>query len=477
MFRGRLSNVSASSPAVNIVAIKPHFQRYQSPRSRSLILHMTDLKETAKRVFLSALRAIEPESVIRQNLRVDGETLAFGAEKIQLDEFREIVLIGMGKASLKMGSAVEKLLSTRISRGILVTDRRSSISVRSEVVVGGHPLPDANSLIAGEKIIELVRSCGGDTLIVFLISGGGSALVEMPVSRSISLEDLRVTNQVLVGCGAPIREINLIRKSLSSIKGGNLGRLARNSKSVGLYISDVNPGDLSSIASNPLLPEKTRGEECLDIVNRFNLADRLPRSVRNVIRHGALKGLSDEGSDYGSRPFTVLLLDNSDAVEAAAEHARRLGFRVEAGTDLIEGDYRTVADQLANHLLYLKSSFPSERVCVVSGGEVSCAVRADGIGGRNQEFVLYSAALLGSLGIDGGAAVLSCGTDGVDGNSSAAGAVADSESVIEAARQGLDASIFISGNDSHSFFKKAGGLVVTGPTGNNVRDLRVLMAQ
>lgn len=436
-----------------------------------------DLKEAAKRVFLGTLRAIEPDSVIKQKLRVDGNTLSLVGKQIPLDDFTEVVLIGMGKASLKMGAAVENLLGDRVKRGMLVTDRRSSTKVRCEIFVAGHPLPDANSLIAGERIVELVRSCGDKALIIFLISGGGSSLVELPLSRSISLEDLRVTNQVLVGCGATIHEINIVRRSLSRIKGGRLGRLARNSKCVGLYLSDVNPGDLRSIASNPLLPEEARDEESLDVVSRFNLTDKLPDSVVSVIQQESFSRFSEDWSTAGSWPITMLLLDNSNAIQAAAELARQLGFRVEVDADLIEGEYRAVADQSVEHLLNLKSSFPHDRVCVISGGEVSCAVRGDGIGGRNQEFVLYSAARLARSGIRGGAAVLSCGTDGIDGNSKAAGAVADAAVVIKAARHDADASIFISSNDSHSFFKKAGGLVVTGPSGNNVRDLRILMAQ
>ena len=437
---------------------------------------MTDLKEAAKHIFLEALRAIEPESLILNKLRLDGETLRVGSEQFLLDGFTEVVLIGMGKASLRMGCAVEKLLGQRVKRGILVTDRYSRVPVRSEVVVGGHPLPSANSLIAGERIVDLARSCGDDTLLIFLISGGGSALVELPVSPSISLEDLRLTNRVLISCGATIREINVIRKRLSRIKGGGLGWEARNSTRIGLYISDVNTGDLRSIASNPLLPEEAGEEAPGDLMRRFNLTEKLPRSVVDIL-DGAGEWLGDpwRGGDLG--PFPTLLLENSDAVKAAAEHARLLGFRVEERDDLIEGDYRTVADKLLEHLMDLKSSFPNERVCVISGGEVSCPVRADGIGGRNQEFVLYSAARLGSLGISEGAAVLSCGTDGIDGNSNAAGAVADAELVTDAARHAIDASIFISGNDSHTFFRRAGGLVVTGPSGNNVRDLRIMMAQ
>lgn len=438
---------------------------------------MADLKEIAKRVFLGTLRAIEPDCAIKQRLRVDGETLTVGAQQIALSAYDEVVLIGMGKASLKMGAAAEALFGDRIKRGILVTDRRSNVPVRSEVLVAGHPLPDANSLIAGERILELVRCCGAGSLIVFLISGGGSSLVETPVSPRISLEDLRLTNQFLVGCGATIREINIIRKSLSRIKGGRLGRLAGTLTCVGLYISDVNPGDLGSIASNPLLPEKVEVDDFFDVVNKFKLMDELPASVASLMRQGDSISLSDEQSVTAKRPVTELVLDNSSAVHAAAKLAKQSGFRVEVDADMVEGEYRAVAERSVNRLLNLKSSFPNERVCVISGGEVSCSVRSDGIGGRNQEFVLYSAARLADSGVLEGAAVLSCGTDGIDGNSKAAGAVADPELVIKAGQRGADAAIFISSNDSNSFFKQAGGLVVTGPTGNNVRDLRVLMAQ
>jgi glycerate 2-kinase len=436
---------------------------------------MADLKETAKQIYLETLRAIEPESVIANRIRLDGEILNLGSEQVLLDGFKEVVLIGIGKASLKMGRAIEGLFGSRVSRGILVTDRRTGIRVRSEVVVGGHPLPDANSLMAGEKIVELVRSCGSDTLLIFLISGGGSALVELPVSTAVSLDDLRITNQLLITCGGTIREINLIRKSLSRIKGGELGWLARNSKRVGLYISDVNPGDLRSIASNPLLPEESGNETPLELVMRYNLVEKLPRSVVTVLERGS--ACSHEWSSDDPIPLSILLLDNSNALEAAAQRARAMGFRVEVRADLIEGEYRTVAEELMEHLLRMKTSFPNEQVCVISGGEVSCPVQGDGIGGRNQEFVLYCATRLGCLGMREGAVVLSCGTDGIDGNSPAAGAVADAELVISAARHAIDASSFISRNDSHTFFKRAGGLVVTGPSGNNVRDLRILMAQ
>lgn len=436
---------------------------------------MPDLRELATLVFLEALRATEPGSKVKEKLRIDDGMLSIGGEAIALDRYREIVLIGMGKASMTMGSAVEALLGERLRRGILVTNHRFDIDVRSEVIVAGHPLPDAASLRAGEEIVALVQSCSEDSLIVFLISGGGSALVELPVSPEISLEDLRTTNQLLIGCGASIREINAVRKCLSKIKGGRLGHLARRSTRVGLYVSDVNPGDIRSIASNPLLSEVSGREEFLDVIDKYKLTGLLPASVVRAIGEEDLFHSRRDG-DEDENLQTSLLMDNSDALGAAAAVASKQGFIVEVDADLIEGDYEPVADESINRLLNLRSR-AGKPVCVISGGEVACPVRARGVGGRNQEFVLYSALRLAHLGIGDGVAVLSCGTDGIDGNSPAAGAVADGNSIARAAQIGEDPSSYIRANDSYTFFKKTGGLVVTGPTGNNIRDLRVLMAQ
>lgn len=434
---------------------------------------MTDLREIAKCIFLDTLGAIEPASAIRNKLQIEGATLSVAGEQIALNSYSEVVLIGLGKASLKMGAAIEALLGSRVKRGILVTNRRCHVEVRSEVVIAGHPLPDANSLRAAEKITELLRTCGNDTLIIFLISGGGSSLVELPLSQEISLEDMRAANQVLVGCGATIREMNVVRKQLSRVKGGGLGYLARGSKCVGLYVSDVDPDDMLSIASNPLLPEEPAEDALYEVIDKYRLRGRFPRSIGRALD---LKTPSHSESerDFVERPLTVLLLDNTSAIQAAATLAGQHGFRVEVDAQSIEGDYRSIADKSIEQLSNLSWSSSNQPVCVISGGEVSCPVRGEGLGGRNQEFVLYSATKLAALGIRE-AAVLSCGTDGIDGSSNAAGAVADVESIIKA--HGDDAWTFINESDSYSFFKKMGGLVVTGPTGNNVRDVRILMAQ
>ncbi len=437
---------------------------------------MTDLKALATHVFLESLRAIEPGSRIKEKLRVDDGILSFGGRQIAVDRYSEVVLIGMGKASVMMGAAVEALLGDRIKRGILVTNHRYNIDVRSEVLVAGHPLPDSESLRAGQEIVGLVQSCSADSLIVFLISGGGSSLVELPTSPEISLDDLRATNELLISCGANIQEINVIRKCLSKIKGGRLGHLARESGRVGLYISDVNPDDIRSIASNPLLSEPAAGDAFFAVLDKYKLMERLPASVVRRIDQGNMSrsGVEEQSADEGL--LTLLLMDNGDALNAAAEVAGKLGFHAEVDRSLIEGDYVSVADESIKRLLSLRSRVAGP-VCLISGGEVSCPVRAKGAGGRNQEFVLYSAVRLAHLGIGNGAAVLSCGTDGIDGNSSAAGAVADGNLTERATQLGEDPSSYIRANDSYTFFKKMGGLVVTGPTGNNVRDVRVLMAK
>jgi hydroxypyruvate reductase len=309
-----------------------------------------------------------------------------------------------------------------------------------------------------------------------LISGGGSSLVELPISSEISLDDLRATNQLLISCGASIQEINVIRKCLSKFKGGRLGYLARKSGRVGLYVSDVNPGDIRSIASNPLLSETGSAGTFFAVMDKYKLLERLPALVVRTIKQVNMSRFDAGERAADENLSTMLLMDNGDALNAAADVAGKLGFHLEVDSDLIEGDYVSVADESIRRLVNLRSRVGGP-VCMISGGEVSCPVRAKGVGGRNQEFVLYSAIRLAHFGIGNGAAVLSCGTDGIDGNSPAAGAVADGNLTERAAQLGEDPSSYIRANDSYTFFKRMGGLVVTGPTGNNVRDVRVWMAQ
>jgi len=246
---------------------------------------------------------------------------------------------------------------------------------------------------------------------------------------------------------------------------------------VTLYISDVNPGDLSSIASNPTGPDETTLEDVYRTIERYDLLPRLPERIARLIRERRLRETPKPGDPIFSRSSYHVLMDNRTALQAAADIAASLGFRVSVDPEPYEGYYRDVADHLLARLVAMREAHVGEPVCVIAGGEVSCPVRGTGIGGRNQEFVLYAALRLPELAAGGEIAVLSAGTDGIDGISPAAGAVADAQTVARARALGLDPERFLRENDSYTFFHLLSDAVITGPTGNNVRDLRILLAR
>lgn len=436
---------------------------------------MTSLTSIARDIFLQTLGELDVKVLIEQRLKVVGNRIAVNNQLYDLNKYDKVILIGFGKASAAMGKCVESLLKDRLSEGLLVSNFDPDLNLKSQLIVAGHPLPDEKSLKAGAEILRLVQSSGETSLIIFLISGGGSALVEQPISSSIKVDDLRALNKVLVNCGASIKEINTVRRHLSRIKGGGLGYEARRSDKIALYLSDVNTGDLESIASGPLIPNSSDPTEFKQVIDRYELRGKLPASILRVIDAGTLNNIPD---DWGpaAKSEHILLADNRHALHVARRVAEGFGFYVEL--DLTEeGNYRDVADSLIMRIRELQSLYPRKRVCLISGGEVSCRVTGDGIGGRNQEFVLYSATRLSKLDKGAMVAVLSCGTDGIDGNSTAAGAVASQQTITDAVATGIDPFIFLEANDSNTFFRKLGGLVVTGPTGNNLRDLRILVSE
>ena len=436
---------------------------------------MKNLKEEAEQIFLATLNVLDPKQLVNSKLKLVDEILYLNNDAVNLNDYKEIALVGFGKASLTIGGALEEMLGDRITRGILVSDRRQNLNLKSEVIIAGHPLPDRNSVLAGKKILDLIQTTTPHTLIIFVVTGGGSATVEQAISDDVTLEDLRDLNRLLVNCGATIREINIVRKHLSRIKGGRLGFLARHSSSIALYLSDVNPGDLRSIASNPLLPDEVKLEDFFDILEKYRLEKKLPSSIMTLIENGEIQELPCAWGNE-KKSINILLADNLDVIAAAARIASERGFEVETDSRFTEGDYKMVSRELLKSLLAMKERFPDQKVCLVSGGEVSCPVSGDGTGGRNQEFVLFTALELSRV-IGFQIAVLSCGTDGIDGNSEATGAVADSDLIKVTEARGIDAEDFLARNDSHSFFKAVGGLVYTGPTGNNLRDLRLLLAE
>jgi hydroxypyruvate reductase len=432
------------------------------------------LAAIARHIYFKTLEEVNLASIIKDKIKLQGGSIIIAGEATSLDLFSEIVLISIGKASIAMAEAVESLLGDRITRGVVVTDRMRKAALKSEVIIAGHPLPNEESLIAGKRVMDLVSSCDKRALIIFAISGGGSALVEWPILPEISLEDIRKLNQVLIEGGASIRDINIIRKSLSAIKGGRLGYLARNLRKITLFASDVNPGDLESISSNPVLPESLSKEDLLEKLEGYNTGSTLHTLLSEIISDRVLERLPQQWREVGGNSI-VLLSDNRDVIRAAAKQAADLECVVETDATNAEGDYKGIVELMVDRLRQLLAGHKGSTVCLISGGEASCVVRGAGFGGRNHEFALYAAMKLNDCFSKW--AVLSCGTDGIDGNSNASGAVLDSLALQECESPGHDASQFLSISDSGSLVNRLGGQIVTGPTGNNLRDIRVFLAQ
>jgi glycerate 2-kinase len=434
---------------------------------------MNDLGKIARAIFFETLSSVDLQAIIRRRVRRDGDLLAFDDEVYDLSRFAEIILIGIGKASLRMGQAVEAILGERLTLGLLVTNRREPLTLRSEMIVAGHPVPDAHSLRAGKRAIEILTHCQPDSLVIFLISGGGSSLFEELISDEISLELLQQLNRMLVECGATIEEINIIRKQFSAVKGGKLRKWMKARTAVALLVSDVNTGDLKSLASNPLHPEEKTDEQFQSIIARYDLADKLPQLFGHLPnpRHPA-EPLPDAGSDSIQ---TLLLAENADVVRAAASIARRMGYAVWIDRPDNEEAYEKTATRLISAAAELKRSHPYQKVCVISGGEVSCPTRGRGFGGRNQEFVLHCAMKLREASL-GDMAVLSCGTDGIDGRSIADGAFAHVRQSASDLWEENRLSAYFQESDTAAWFHESGGMLVTGPTGNNLRDLRLILS-
>src|SRR5664280_2871298 len=332
-----------------------------------------------------------------------------------------------------------------------------------------HVLYDRGELRLGNDVYAL--GSFSRTLVVFLISGGASAIAEKPISAGISLADVVETYKALVHSGAPIAEINAIRKHLSALKGGRLARVAAPSYQASVLVSDVPDGALDALASGPTMPDTTTVADCYAIVNRYRLLKDFPASVRTLFEHEQLEETPKPNDPVFERSRYTTVLSNATAVNAAVERAVLAGFAVEVDNRCDDWDYERAADHLLGRLRELRRGL--SRACLISGGEVTVKVGArSGVGGRNQQFALYCAQKIAGEHIT----VLSAGTDGIDGNSNAAGAVVDGTTVERAQQRGLDIPTALAHFNAYPLFDAIGDSIMTGPTGNNVRDLRILMA-
>ena len=435
------------------------------------------LRRQALMIFRAALKAADPLEAVRRHLAVEGHQLSAGRRRYRLDAYRNIYVIGAGKASAAMAACVERLLRQRI-RGGLVNVKYGHLAKlrRIELNECGHPVPDENGVRGAGRIAGIARQAGADDLLICLISGGASALMALP-APPVTLAQKQATTKLLLACGANIHEMNAVRKHISAVKGGQLSRLAAPATVLALMLSDVIGDDLDVIGSGPTAPDRSTFAGAQGILQKYGLLERVPAAVRQRIEAGA-RGEIPETPKPGDRIFerteNLIVGSNRLAVDAAAQAARKLGFNTLVLSTRIQGETREVArvhGAIAQEIL--ASGRPVKPpACVISGGETTVTLRGDGLGGRNQEFALAAAIdLAGCQPV----VVLSGGTDGTDGPTDAAGAIADGATVERAARLGLDARRFLDNNDSYHFFQPLGDLLVTGPTGTNVMDVRLLL--
>ena len=438
---------------------------------------LNELRTHARNIFSAALIASDPGAAVKTNLRLRGDRLHVAGRAYELALIRRIFVAGCGKASAPMASAVEALLGDKIADGVIVVKYGHGLPLKKvRVVEAGHPIPDQAGLDGARRVVELLHNCEERDLVLFLISGGGSALLPFPAD-GLSLADKQQATEALLKSGAGIGEINALRKHLSRLKGGQLAKLVAPARLIALILSDVVGDALDAIASGPTAPDNSTYDECLQILRRYRLHDRIPSAVIDYLQSGA-DGKHDETPKPSDAIFqkvqNVVIGSNRIAVEAARQRADALGYHTMILGDSIEGESRAVARSHASLMQEIaRTNKPIPRpACVISGGETTVTVSGDGVGGRNQEFALAAA-----IEIDGlkDAVLLSGGTDGTDGPTDAAGGIIDGSTVERGKAKGLDARDFLNRNDSYHFLRATDDLLVTGPTLTNVMDLQVAL--
>lgn len=419
-------------------------------------------RRAALRIFKAALNAADPFEAVMRHVKVDDGTLVAGRQRYKLDRFREIRVVGAGKASARMAQAVERLLGKRISQGFINVKYGHTAPLRRiELNECGHPVPDENGLRGSQRILEIASGAGTSDLVIAIISGGASALLPLPLSP-ISLEEKQRITGALLRCGANIHELNTIRKHISGIKGGHLAEAAAPAKVLALVLSDVIGDDLDVIGSGPTVPDRSTTQDAERILDRYGI---------NVPALAETPKPSDPIFDVVQN---LIVGSNALAVKAAEVEARRLGYRTLVLSTFVEGETREVARV---HAAIAKEVLASGRpvrtpACIISGGETTVTIHGNGLGGRNQEFVL--AAAIDITGLER-VTVFSAGTDGTDGPNDAAGAIADGQTAARARELGLIPEEYLTNNDSYHFFEALVDLVKTGPTGTNVADVRLLL--
>ncbi len=431
------------------------------------------MRDTAREIFGAALKNASIENAFAHNAHCERRVLRIGEDLHDLDLYNRVFVVSIGKAGHTMVAALEAQVGSSLE-GIVASSVEPANQIRGfRYFRGGHPTPTAESIQAASAILKSLDSLDANSLVIFMISGGGSSIVEKPVDEEITVADLAATYQALVHSGAPIAEINAIRKHLSAIKGGRLAQAAYPAQQVSILVSDVPDATPDALASGPTMPDSTSIHDCENIAAKYSLLEQFPKSVADLFHQRAIDETpkSDDPAFVRARWWTVL--SNKVAIDEAAVAATRAGFAVEVDNSCDDWPYDQAATYLLNRLRDLRSKV--SRVCLISGGEVTVTVRNGGIGGRNQQFALACVEHISGQDIT----VLSAGTDGIDGNSPAAGAVVDGRTLIRAGElndTGNPVQEALDTFNAYPLLDALGDAIMTGPTGNNLRDLRILLA-
>ena len=428
------------------------------------------LREAARSIFQEALEQASIANAFARHVECDRGVLRIGEDLYDLHSYARALVLSLGKAAHPMVEALSQQVGSALE-GIVAGSVPPPAQVRGfRYFRGGHPTPNAESIAAGGAMLRALEALQATSLVIFLLSGGGSSIVEKPIDPEISLADLVATYRALVHSGAPIAEINAIRKHLSAVKGGRLAKAAFPAQQVSILVSDVPDHTPDALASGPTMPDSTSVADCRRIAEKYELLKQFPASTRELFERHALEETpkSDDPAFARARWWTVL--SNRTAIEKACAAAERAGYLVHVDNSCDDWDYASAAEHLLGKVRELRKQFSP--LCLISGGEVTVKVADGGRGGRNQQFALLCAEKIAGQDI----AVLSAGTDGVDGNSPAAGAVVDGSTVARARQRGLEVSAALERFDAYPLLHALGDAIETGPTGNNLRDLRILLA-
>ncbi len=422
----------------------------------------------------AGLKAVMPENALGRRVRRRGRRLQVDGVKIDLGVYERILLLGVGKASIGMAAYMEKLLGDLISGGLIIAPRgeheRHGLK-RVEVLPSTHPIPSMLGVRAAERMLEYAETVDERTLAVFLLSGGASAMLPLP-AEPLTLEDKAETTKLLLASGATIDELNTVRKHLSKVKGGWLGKRLSKGRVISLIISDAVGDKLEPSGSGPTAPDPTTFKDAMNILKRYGLWDKVPQSIRRRIEDGVERRIEETpkpGDPAFNKITNIIVSGVIDACKAARGHLRKLGYRAEILTRYMEGEASEVGRLAAGILKEIEG----KNRAVIMGGETTVTVKGRGRGGRNQELALSAAISL--QGVKG--CLISVGTDGVDGPTDAAGAIVDGETYGEAVSKGLNPIEFLRDNDSNGFFTRVGDVVMTGQTGTNVGDMLILLSR